>query len=572
MRLAGSHVVEPTSRHSDRSTLGLHSNWLWRSDDPDDRGSRPAEALRERRVLSTASTWSPRAGRWWRFSGSNGAGKTTFVRAVATLLRLDGGTLRVAGHDVRREPAAVRREIGLAGQFAAIEPAMTGRENLGDGRAAVRTGAAERQAQRRFRARAARLLDAGASTGSAPTPVGCAAVSTSARASLARRGCSLLDEPTTGLDPRSRIELWNAIRKRLSAREPDVLLTTQYLDEADHPRQRGRDHRTAAVPWRWALRPSLQTPDRRQRDRVARHAPRRPRKGSRRARAPRPARGADRRADTSRQRPRRIGSTSGSSQRCKPCTTTGSRSTISRCASPPSTRSSSPSPDRRSGTPNCKHQRRRGLTDTKATDMPGITPTADRASTRIAYERGDRRASRRAAIRAHAAADRARDDPDDALLPDLPLHVRRRRPPGGDSLRRLLVPGLPSPPACCSAGIGTAVAETMAEDLEQGSSTGCARSRYRAVRPSSQHALSRRGHRAILTYSLAATTAIGFAVGFRLHGSALDRHRRVRARGIAFGFAFVWPGISSPWACSPGNAQRAAQGMGMIVFPFAFIS
>ena len=62
--------------------------------------------------------------------GPNGAGKTTFVRAVATLLHLDGGMLRVAGHDVRREPQAVRRQIGLAGQFAAIEPAMSGRENL----------------------------------------------------------------------------------------------------------------------------------------------------------------------------------------------------------------------------------------------------------------------------------------------------------------------------------------------------------------------------------------------------------------------------------------------------------
>src|SRR3954463_687527 len=62
--------------------------------------------------------------------GPNGAGKTTFVRAVATLLRPDAGTLRVAGHDVRRSPEAVRRLIGLAGQFAAVEPTMTGRENL----------------------------------------------------------------------------------------------------------------------------------------------------------------------------------------------------------------------------------------------------------------------------------------------------------------------------------------------------------------------------------------------------------------------------------------------------------
>src|SRR5829696_10223310 len=62
--------------------------------------------------------------------GPNGAGKTTLVRAVATLLRPDEGTLRVLGHDVRTEPDAVRRVIGLAGQFAAVEPAMTGRENL----------------------------------------------------------------------------------------------------------------------------------------------------------------------------------------------------------------------------------------------------------------------------------------------------------------------------------------------------------------------------------------------------------------------------------------------------------
>src|SRR4051812_14380603 len=81
--------------------------------------------------------------------GPNGAGKSTFVRALATLLRLDGGTLRVAGHDVRREPAAVRATIGLAGQFAAVEPAMTGRENLemvarlfGQSRRTARAGAA----------------------------------------------------------------------------------------------------------------------------------------------------------------------------------------------------------------------------------------------------------------------------------------------------------------------------------------------------------------------------------------------------------------------------------------------
>jgi ABC-2 type transport system ATP-binding protein len=163
--------------------------------------------------------------------GPNGAGKTTFVRAIATLLRLDSGTLRVAGHDVRRDPRAVRRLIGLAGQFAAIEPAMTGRENLamvarlfGQDRLAAKASAqvvleqmglvdhADRLA-RTYSGGIRRRLDLGASLVGAPRLL-------------------LLDEPTTGLDPRSRIELWEAIRG-LVERGTDVLLTTQYLDEAD---------------------------------------------------------------------------------------------------------------------------------------------------------------------------------------------------------------------------------------------------------------------------------------------------------------------------------------------------
>jgi ABC-2 type transport system ATP-binding protein len=164
--------------------------------------------------------------------GPNGAGKTTFVRAVATLLSLDEGVLRVAGHDVGRDPGAVRRVIGLAGQFAAIEPAMSGRENLEmvarlfgqDRRAARRSAAAvldqlglldaaDRLA-RTYSGGMRRRLDLGASLVGAPRLL-------------------LLDEPTTGLDPRSRIELWDAIR-RLVRDGTDVLLTTQYLDEADH--------------------------------------------------------------------------------------------------------------------------------------------------------------------------------------------------------------------------------------------------------------------------------------------------------------------------------------------------
>jgi ABC-2 type transport system ATP-binding protein len=164
--------------------------------------------------------------------GPNGAGKTTFIRAVATLLQPDSGELRVGGHDVRREAPAVRRAIGLAGQFAAIEPAMTGRENLelvarlfGQKRRDAKanassvldslrlTGAGDRLV-RTYSGGMRRRLDLGASLVGAPKLL-------------------LLDEPTTGLDPRSRIELWDAIRA-LVKQGTDVLLTTQYLDEADN--------------------------------------------------------------------------------------------------------------------------------------------------------------------------------------------------------------------------------------------------------------------------------------------------------------------------------------------------
>ena len=163
--------------------------------------------------------------------GPNGAGKTTFVRMVATLLRADEGMLLVAGHDARKDPAAVRGVIGLAGQFAAVEPAMTGRENLemvaslfGLSRRAAKASAAAVLEQlglvepgdrlaRTYSGGMRRRLDLGASLVGAPRLL-------------------LLDEPTTGLDPRSRMELWDAIRALVQS-GTDVLLTTQYLDEAD---------------------------------------------------------------------------------------------------------------------------------------------------------------------------------------------------------------------------------------------------------------------------------------------------------------------------------------------------
>ncbi len=163
--------------------------------------------------------------------GPNGAGKTTFISLVATLLKLDGGVLCVCGHDVSGEPAAVRRMIALAGQAAAVEPVMTGRENVemvarlfGQSRTDARRNAVTvlqrmglaDDADRRVRTYSGgmrRRLDIGASLVGAPRLL-------------------LLDEPTAGLDPRGRIELWDVIRG-LVADGTDIILTTQYLDEAD---------------------------------------------------------------------------------------------------------------------------------------------------------------------------------------------------------------------------------------------------------------------------------------------------------------------------------------------------
>jgi ABC-2 type transport system ATP-binding protein len=163
--------------------------------------------------------------------GPNGAGKTTFVRTVATLLRPSGGELRVRGVDVARDPTRVRRDIGLAGQFAAVEPTMTGRENLemtarlfGHHASAARRAASAvieqlslaEAADRRcstYSGGQRRRLDLGASLVGAPRLL-------------------LLDEPTNGLDPASRFEVWEAVRS-LVAGGTDVLLTTHYLDEAD---------------------------------------------------------------------------------------------------------------------------------------------------------------------------------------------------------------------------------------------------------------------------------------------------------------------------------------------------
>ena len=163
--------------------------------------------------------------------GPNGAGKTTVVRVLATLLRPDAGTARVAGHDVLREPGLVRAAIGLAGQHAAVDDDLTGRENL------FILGLMHHLGRRGARARAAELLDqfglADAADRLVKTWSGGMRRRLDLIASLVVAPPVLfLDEPTTGLDPRSRAEIWAAVRA-LAADGTTVLLTTQYLEEAD---------------------------------------------------------------------------------------------------------------------------------------------------------------------------------------------------------------------------------------------------------------------------------------------------------------------------------------------------
>jgi ABC-2 type transport system ATP-binding protein len=161
--------------------------------------------------------------------GSNGAGKTTVVKILATMLRLDAGTATVDGFDVAAQPASVRESISLTGQFAAVDDILTGRENLvlmarlrrlkDAGRIAddlltrfQLTDAADRRVAT-YSGGMRRRLDIAMSLIGSPPVI-------------------FLDEPTTGLDPQSRAEVWNTV-KELAGKGTTVLLTTQYLDEAE---------------------------------------------------------------------------------------------------------------------------------------------------------------------------------------------------------------------------------------------------------------------------------------------------------------------------------------------------
>jgi ABC-2 type transport system ATP-binding protein len=163
--------------------------------------------------------------------GPNGAGKTTVVKMLTTLIRPDSGTAFVDGIDVVADPKAVRRIIGVSGQYAAVDENLTGFENLEMVGRLYHLGATE------SRRRAQELIDLFELTAAGNRPVKGFSGGMRRRIDLAgalviNPKVLFLDEPTTGLDPRSRIALWNVI-KRLVADGTTVLLTTQYLEEAD---------------------------------------------------------------------------------------------------------------------------------------------------------------------------------------------------------------------------------------------------------------------------------------------------------------------------------------------------
>jgi ABC-2 type transport system ATP-binding protein len=163
--------------------------------------------------------------------GPNGAGKTTTIRVLATLLKPDGGSARVLGHDVAREAAAVRAKVSLTGQFASVDEDLTGQENL------VLIARLLGFSWRGARARAARLLAAFDLADAGSRQVRTYSGGMRRRLDIAASfvvtaELLFLDEPTTGLDPRSRNQVWDVVRA-IAAEGTTVLLTTQYLEEAD---------------------------------------------------------------------------------------------------------------------------------------------------------------------------------------------------------------------------------------------------------------------------------------------------------------------------------------------------
>lgn len=162
--------------------------------------------------------------------GSNGAGKTTMVRILSTLLQADAGAATVLGHDVAREGLSVREVISLTGQFAAVDEILTGRENLvlvAKLRHVPDPGGVADDLLAAFRLTEAGGRKAGSYSGGMRRRLDIA------MSLVGHPEVIYLDEPTTGLDPEARLEVWEVV-KGLAAGGTTVLLTTQYLDEAEH--------------------------------------------------------------------------------------------------------------------------------------------------------------------------------------------------------------------------------------------------------------------------------------------------------------------------------------------------
>ena len=162
--------------------------------------------------------------------GSNGAGKTTIVNILSTLLKPDGGSAKICGYDVLQQSAKVRKSISLTGQFAAVDGMLTGRENL--------TLIARLRGVKNFKAVVDQSLDRFGLSESANKRAsfysgGMIRKLDIAMSLIGNPDIIFLDEPTTGLDPEARIEVWKTV-KDLSENGTTILLTTQYLEEAEH--------------------------------------------------------------------------------------------------------------------------------------------------------------------------------------------------------------------------------------------------------------------------------------------------------------------------------------------------
>jgi ABC-2 type transport system ATP-binding protein len=169
------------------------------------------------------------AGSIYALLGSNGAGKTTAIKILSTLLKADGGRASVDGHDVSDEPGAVRESISLTGQFAAVDDVLTGRENLvlvAHLRHLPDPGGIADALLARFDLTEARGRRTATYSGGMRRRLDIA------MSLVGNPRVLFLDEPTTGLDPQARIEVWKTVRD-LAGKGTTVLLTTQYLDEAE---------------------------------------------------------------------------------------------------------------------------------------------------------------------------------------------------------------------------------------------------------------------------------------------------------------------------------------------------